>query len=253
MLVSGYSNTDFSYSGSPMAYCQFESLVKSLIEDVEVQINRYCNVNTFHEHTMTDEYHTLTGYDVGDFRYLSRTPQRLGSEFFTEIESDHVRTLYPREQPVQVVTKVETNLSTNYTTGQWMLLHENGVPYIDEHGEEKIGNDYVVINELESCKIFFLRKFPQTGKNNVRITYTAGYPEDNPVWHALRSACRIAVINILNYKMRQQQVTTLRASGMMDYASLFQPTGSEYTYLTPEVKDILDKYRVPSLPMSMYD
>lgn len=260
LLVSGFSNMDFNYNGQPMTSCQFEAYVNSLIEDVTVQINRYCNVDTFEEHTVTDEYHTMTTFDIpGSYRYTSySTPFRVGGMFFAEQETDKARTVFPREQPVIQIEKVEVNL-TSWTGAQdapqtWVELHERGKPWVDEHGVEHIGGDYDVISYFETSKLYLVGKRPRYGKNNIRITYKAGFPKSNDIWKALRSACRIAIVNVLNYKFKQQQAVTLRASGMMDYASLVSfGNDGEYSYLSKEVKDILDKYRVSPLPNDMYE
>ena len=253
ILITGYSNADFSYLNEPMTYCQFSDMVSSIIEDISVQINRYCNVKTFEKHTISNELHTLTGYDSADYRMGFYSPARTGTQFFTESYADVVRTVFPREQPVISIDKVEVNRNVNYGQGPvWEEVHEYGKPYTDENGDERIGNDYVVIDKFETCQLYFVRNFPNFSKNNVRISYTAGYPADDDVWKALRSATRIAVTNVLNYKMRQQQIMMLRGSGVMDYASLFG-LGDSYSYLTTDVRDILAKYRVPALPIDMYE
>lgn len=248
ILISGYSPMDFRYMDEPMTICQFNDMVTSIIEDITVQINRYCNVETFEEHEIVNEYHTLMGYDAADYRMGFYSPARTGTQFFTESYADVVRTTFPREQPVIKISKVEVNRNINYTSAPvWETVYEYGT----EH-DGVLGNDYMVINKLECCSIYFLRNFPQFFKDNVRISYTAGYPKGHDIWNALRSACRIAVMNVLNYKQRQQQVMTLRGSGVVDYATLFEPK-NDYSYLTQEVKDIIDKYRVPALPIDMYD
>ena len=127
-------------------------------------VDRYCNVDTFEEHTVTDEYHTMTSFDIpGSYRYTSySTPFRVGGMFFTEQETDKARTIFPREQPVITVDKVEANL-TSWTGSQgapqtWVELHERGKEWTDEHGEVHIGGDYDVISYFETSKVYLMGK-----------------------------------------------------------------------------------------------
>lgn len=248
ILMSGYSENDFKYRNDTMTVCQFVDMINSFITEATTLINRYCNVDTFELHSIEEEYHTLNGFDMYDYRLGFYTPQRMATQFFTENYQEASRTCVPREQPVVSIDKVEVNVSRN-AEPNWETLKEFNVLYPDG----SYGDGYIVTDVFEYTSILFKRAFSYQAKNNVRITYQAGYPDDNPVWDALRAATRIVVINMLNYKQRQQQITTLRSSGMMDYASLYQLPGDMDSYLTKDAKSILDKYVVTPLPTDMYD
>lgn len=231
----GASPQDFRFMGKQMNYEEFKDLVESYIEFATDEINRYCNVDTFEERTITDEMHSIIL--LRNFPYVTgySAPLLYGIYDTTEDYSELSREVFPRAYPVQSITAVDVAYQMNTAGQTWKRLEER-LP--GQNG------DYNVIRSFDHLHILISRNIPRYGQNNCKITYVAGYPEGHKVWSQLKMACVMIVNNILNYKKSSQEVYTIRGASIQDYSPMFvNETGG--AFLSRDVTLILDKWRRP--------
>lgn len=240
---TGYSASDLSTFGCEMNQLQFENYIKQLIETSSSFVNRYCNVNTFEIHEVTDEYHTLQVPDinmtVGAYPYYGGYP----IDFLTYPSQQRMLRIYPRDYPVKTVTSVQINRARDNKMEDWFELQEVSTTQ---------NGDWKLIDEGFDMKHILLTKyFPYVGTNNVKITYTAGFEPENDIWSIIKRGTILLVINFINYKKKNQEVVTVRAAGIRDYSTMFS-TFTANQILTPEIQYILNMIRQRSVDPNMY-
>lgn len=241
-ILNGFSHKNMKVFGMEMTDGEFELFVNDLCTAASELVNQWCNVNTFYEHDVKDEYHTM---DTSDYYfYPDYIPAVYGYAMGAQSPDLNIRrrTFFPQEYPVQKITKVEVNRSTNYGIPKWLALAPPS--------EDWVG-DYQIIRRFKSVKITIVRNAPLNGINNIRISYTAGYPEGDRVFEVLKRATAMIVNNYLNYKAKMQEAATLRQSAVQDYATMFDPEYAKYI-LTDDIKSILELYRRPPVDPSAY-
>ena len=240
--MNGFSHHNMKIFGKEMTEGEYELFVSDLCTAASELVNRWCNVDTFYEHTIEDEYHTM---DTSDYYfYPDYIPSVYGYAMGAHSPDHNVRkrTILPRDYPVMNITKVEANRATNYGAPVWMTLKP---PAEDAYG------DYQIVRKFKSTKITIIRNAPLNGLNNSRMSYTAGYPETDKVFTILKRATAMIVNNYLNYKAKMQEASTLRQSAVQDYAAMFDPEYAKYI-LTDDIKSILELYRRPPVDPTAY-
>jgi len=253
VALSGFRPEDFEFLGNEMNLEESQRLVKTLIKASSNLVNRYCNQETFLPHEIVEELHTIETYDVNaSIYYGTLYPFSFYNDYMLDTEIEHRGTVYPREQPVRNISKVEINMARTFTMDpQWIKLEEYGKKYVDEEGKTHNGRDYTVIDRFGTCSIRLLYRYPANGPNNLRITYSAGYENDSDEMANIRLATAMLVCNFLSWKKAQQEKFTIRGAGIADYAPMFSNLTNN-RILTEPVKAILDMYRRQPLDPSMY-
>lgn len=239
--------------GAEMSLEEFQKYINVLIKASSNLVNRYCNVDTFFKHEIVDEYHSMNSSDMYSNTYGIWRQFSYYADYCVDSEVEHVSTIYPREQPVRNIAKVEINLAQVIGKGpKWVKLEEWGKEYVDEEGNPHIGKDYQVISRFDTTAFRLIYRFPAYGPNNLRVTYSAGYDDGSEELEAIRVATAMVVVNFLMYKKKNQEVSTIRGAGISDYAPMFESLTNGYI-ITPSVKAILDMYRRQPLDPSMYE
>lgn len=231
----GASPEDFRYLNKQMNYDQFKDLVTSYIQFATDEINRYCNVQSFHEHEVVDEIHSIVM--MRNFPYVSgySAPLLYGIYDTTEDYTELAREIFPREYPARQITSVDVAYQVSTAGQTWKHLTER-MP--GQNG------DYNVVRRYDHTHILITRNIPRYGVNNCKISYIAGYPEGHKIWSQLKMACIMIVNNVLNYKKSSQEAYTIRGSSIQDYAPMFNnDTGG--VFLSRDVALILDRWRKP--------
>lgn len=231
VTFGGCRPEDIDELGYEMTQEQFKVFVESLIKVATQIINKYCNRKTFEVTTYTDEMHTL---DIGDsftpiYGMVRGFPGLTYSVNLYDYTTDLSKfTIIPREQPVQSVDKVDANMAWSNATPVWETLNQ---------WSTTAEGDYKVIERYETTKIQFMKRFPAPSSNNIKITYKAGYNDDDPVWDVLALACSMIVANIIKRKKKNQEAFTIRGAGVGSYEQMF-----DTEVLTPDVTILLDLY-----------
>lgn len=231
----GASPEDFRFLNKQMNYDQFKDLINSYIQFATDEIDRYCNVKTFHEHEVTDELHSMVM--MRNFPYATgySAPLLYGIYDSQEDYTELSREIFPREYPVKEITSVDVAFQPS-TGGQvWKHLTERS---------PGVNGDYNVIQRFDHTHIQISRQVPRYGVNNCKISYVAGYPEGHQAWSQLKMACIMIVNNILNYKKASQEMYTIRGSSVQSYSPMFD-NGVGGAFMTPDVMAILNRYRRP--------
>lgn len=243
---SGFIPSDFRYLFDQMDISQYETFCNSLLETATNIINRYCGVETFEQHEVTNEYHSLQLLDAvgGPYGGYPLTPPAYYgscSPYFTpNVENLSQVTIFPRDIPCQSVNTVEVTMGATNGVPEWITLTERTG---DQDG------DYVVINQFGVTQIILLRRYPQYGINKIRISYTAGYPEGAPALDTMNLACCMVATNIMNYKKKQEMAATAFGSGVQNFGPSFSfAYGSDHSLLSNEVRSLIDQYRRPMDP-----
>lgn len=240
--MNGSSPIDMSYLGKEIDINQYNDMVDSLIEFASSEIDRYCNVTTFQQHEVKNEYHTMRVFDRVPYSYGYASPL-LYSIFDTmEDYSELSREIMPREYPLQSVTELKVAYNLPNTAQSWTTLTER---------TPSQNGDFNVVKEFNSTKIIMDRRYPTYGVNNICLSYIAGYPSGHAIFTQLRMACVMMVINALNYKKKMQEVYTIRGSSVQDYSPMFDfETGG--MFLSRDVCVILDRWRRPYATPNAY-
>lgn len=252
--MDGYRAEDMLSMGYEMntpEYMQFLEYVCSAVTEIA---NRWCNVSTYHLHTIAEEYHTMDTSDFFTASYGVRAPYLFFSDPVAKKSQLMEWSIYPREYPVKSVEEVWINTRRDDQLPAWRLLHT--VPAFDplNPNPEPIDGvcEYKFLDDGFDMKHILLTKWlPMVGTNNIRIVYSAGFEEDNPIFSHLRTACILMAQNILAYKKKLQEAATIRGSGIPDYAQMFA-LRDESMILTQSVKDILNLVKRQPLAVGMY-
>jgi len=221
---SGFEGVNFMADGYKMGDDEWrEFLEDAILPSVDAFINRYCNVTTFELH------------EVVELKYgKGHTDDELHSVHLTPRDEDRQYLL--KEHPVHEVTKVEIDINGMTSVPEWVELSERS---------DDTPGSYIVVSNFDYKYLYFIRDLPLRGHNMLRVTYTAGYPEGSQELDAIRLAATRVAINLLLYKKKVQEATTIRAFATRDYAQMFTIQNEAY-FLTEEVKLILNRYRRPT-------
>lgn len=229
---AGVSSADFKQAGTQMTATQWASLCTTLSNKVSAAINRYCNVDTFFVHLAT-EYHDGKGctgdwFDANEYREEDR-------RFYFQQQPLYAST-YSSGDPQYMGVNVWVDANNESGTKYWVPFYRRGTQYIRAWEiRERFGLSY----------LRFHSDTPSTGRNNVKIEYYAGFATDSQEISDLKMIALKAVTeNLLMLKKKIQESTTIRASGVRDFAPMFEMRGMDTSILGDNVKKELDRYKI---------
>jgi hypothetical protein len=212
---TGFGYADFRQSGSVMTATQWSTFVTFLSNAVDESINHFCNVASFEAHTVI-EYKNGKGATGENDQYQ---------------ESDR---LYYLIEYATSCASVAEDINEKSDVPDWTDRTVRSAT---------VAGDYEFFVDRELPTIRFHNNIPKEGKRNVRITYTGGYPSDNPALNEIKMiALRIAQ-NILLIKKKAQESTTLRNTGVRDYSSMFDITSDMSRAVTADIQADLALHR----------
>jgi len=207
---TGFASSDFKQGGSTMTATQWSLYCSTVVDFVTQLVNRYCGVQSFEPHEMV-EYRSGVGAKGDKYTYLEEDTTFYLSEYGTGIQA------FEDIGSTGTEYWVERTARTSATSG-----------------------DFTVATRNELTMVRFHNNIPQEGWNNVRFVYWGGYPEGSVQMNEIRLICLRIARNILLEKKKTQESTTIRQTGIRDYAQMFEFTD---TILTDEIKQDLHKYR----------
>ena len=210
---TGFASTDFKQAGALMTSAQWADLTATIVLVVTQLVNRYCNVESFEPHQVT-EYRNGLGATGDDDKYI-----------------DGDITFYLNEYATGITVYEDYNSKT-------------GTEYFVARTARSTSatGDYDVATKFELTQIKFHDNYPREGWNNVKITYWGGYESGSTEMYELKQICSDIATEILKHKKKLQESTTIRATGVRDYAEMFKPE-NDLIYLTPGIQNRLHKYR----------
>jgi hypothetical protein len=225
---TSYAMKDFKDAGVEMNATKFSSLISLVIAVTDQTINRYCGVASLEEHTVT-EYFSGSG-PSGDYvaNGVSGYAGILTAYANSYLPSDTDFHLY--ERCISVASVAED--MSPYGIPQWVSKAER---------TSVATGDFNVWTENEVTTISFIRNIPLIGRHNLRVIYNAGYASGSPELEALRYIALRIAINMLKYKKKIQEATTIRAAGVEDYSKMFDVPSDRL--ITNDIARDLMKYR----------
>jgi len=228
-MYTGFASSDFKQAGSSMTATQWATFATNVCDKVTQMINRFCNVSTLETHTAT-EYHSGRNDGAQDFRnYFTYVANNPNTQFYTDLD----KTFYLFEV-CQIATSVvvEEDITTT-STPTWTTR--------DLRTSTATG-DYDVLQHNDLTAVRFLNNVPQYGRDNVRITYTAGYATGSVELDAINLIAIELATSLLLRKKKVQEATTIRGTGVRDYSPMFDLMG-ERMIISQDIKDQLIPYR----------
>jgi hypothetical protein len=227
---TGFSYTDFKVGGQVMTEGQWVEHLNFVLPLIDQMLNRYCNVTSFDPTTSIVELHDGRGANNDEFGTSSVGLVYYGINGTTYNVSDY--TFYLRE-PFYSMTSVEEDTGSKTALQSWQTRTQRTSTVI---------GDYEVVTKNEVTWIEFNQNIPSAGRNNVRITYMAGYGKTTAQYKEIQLQALRMASNYLLLKKKVQEVTTIRASGIRDFAQMFDIM-NESVILTEAIKMVLDKYK----------
>lgn len=197
-----------------MSATQWSTFCGTLVDWVTQMVNRYCNVTSFEPHSVT-EYHNGLGATGDDDTYVEEDIQ-----------------FYLREYAATGITVYE-DYNSKTGTEYWVER--------DARTSSATG-DYSVATEYEHTTIRFHDNYPKEGWRNVKITYWGGYESGAVELDDIKMICCDIAEEILKHKKKVQESTTIRATGVRDYAEMFKPV-YDTEFLSEPIKMRLHRYR----------
>jgi hypothetical protein len=124
---------------------------------------------------------------------------------------------------------------------------ESGTPHFVPYFRRCASNAYSweIRNKFDLAFIRFHSEIPSAGRENIKIQYWAGYPTESQEVQDLKMIALKAITeNLLMLKKKIQESTTIRASGVRDFAPMFEMRGMDTSILSDNVKKELDRYKI---------
>jgi len=223
---TSFGYTDFKQAGRAMTQQEWAAYLTQVINGVDQAINRFCGVQSFEEHEVT-EYHDGRGMT--------------GDRGRSYKESD--RTILPIQQPVIEITEVAEDIGQKPGLPNWQVRHLRS---------ELDTGDYEIMGVAGHFQyIRFFQKVPRKGNANVRILYTAGYPDNSPELDDIRLIALEMVANHLFSKKKDQESIAARMTPTRDAAEMIM-SHRPGTKMDDDSKERLLQYRRNRLGMKAW-
>lgn len=226
---TGFSNADFKYGGTTMTATQWATFATNVCAKVTQMINRFCCVTTLETHTAT-EYHSGRNDGAQDFRnYFTYVSDNANTQYYTDLDkSFYLFEVCQIATTVKVEEDTTTTSTPNWTTRDIRTATATG--------------DYDVFQHNDLTAVRFINNVPCRGRDNVRITYTAGYASGSVELDAINLIAIEIAQNLLLRKKKVQEATTIRGTGVRDYSPMFE-LQNERDLLSQNVREQLMPYR----------
>ena len=226
---TGMANTDFKVGGVTMTPDQWTDFITVMIPNVEQIIHRYCNVTSFDSTTSIVELHSGKGASNDEYGTTGASII-YGAMGSTYLPSD--RTFNLREM-CYTLTSVEEDTNGKLQIPNWVTRAVRSV---------SVPGDYEVRVQNEVTSVVFNQNVPMYGENNIRITYKCGYGPNSAQYNEIKLMALRMMSNMLLLKKKVQEAVNIRAQGIRDYSQMFDIM-NESAILTPNIKEVLDKYK----------
>ena len=236
------SYTDFKIGGATMSESQWISFLSVILPNIDQMLNRYCNVTSFDPSTVVTEYHSGRGAnddEMGGYspRYFTYGLDTQGTTYLVSDKTFNLREIF------YSLTSVSEDTSPKTTAPNWVTRTKRDVG---------VAGDFEVRTKVEQTSIVFHNNIPMYGEDNVQIIYNCGYGTSTPQYNEIKLQALRMATNFLLLKMKVQEAVHIRAQGIRDYSQMFD-ISNESMVLTPNIKEVLDKYRRYPIEGSVYD
>jgi len=229
---TGMSAEEFKLGGRMMTDPEWTDFLYSTMVSAAQVIHRFCNVPSF-EPTLITEFHNGRG---------ATNDEAATSDFFESDYTFYLRQLYLTSGTYTPVV-VQEDTSPKTAAPSWVTRTARGTG---------VAGDYELITDRELTSIAFHANIPLEGHNNVKFTFYTGYDPTSPEYRDIRLQVLKVVQNLLLYKKKVGEISTIRNTGVRDYAQMFEIV-DEAEILNQTVRSTLERYRRYPVPTAMYD
>jgi hypothetical protein len=229
---TGWTFTDLINAGVPMTTGELDAFIATYVEVCAQVVHKYCNVPTFdpaqpeaaiielrNGKGSTDDSTYPTQYNQQDFQFY--------------------RDLY--YETTAIVVQEDTAGKT--AVPAWTTRTVRSA---------LAGGDYEVITKKELTMVSFHNNIPTQGYNNVKFTYTTGYPSSSKPYADIKFQILRVFKNLILSKKGVEAIATIFANGTRDMISLPNQY-SESQILSHMEESLLKRYKRLTLAGPMFD
>ena len=225
---TGVAYTDMMNAGAQMTPADWAAFCTEYVEVIAQVVHRFCNVKTFdpaQPEAAIVEYHSGRGatddsvyptmYNPSDYQYYLR-------EIFYAASG----------------ITIEEDIAGKTALPNWTARVQRTVSTI---------GDFEVVTTKELTQVAFYNNVPGIGQNNLRFTYTTGYPSSSKEYADIRFQILRVFKNLILAKKNVQSVFTIIANGTRDYQGLTNQY-NEGQILSHMEESLLKRYRRVVIP-----
>lgn len=246
---TGVSYTDFKVNGETMTDAEWTDFVTTYQIPIAGMIHRYCRVVTFDPaatNALVVEYKSGRGATQDDLPYVRGSTGVYNSgDYSTNDIEFYLKHLY-FVGTVNGVTKapvvVEEDTACVTAVPAWTARTARS---------SITGGDYGVYTEDELTRIRFHNNVPKQGDNNIRFTYYTGYDPTSEEFKTVKLQVLRCFKNLVMLKKKSQEPFTIRAHGVRDFTTMFEPFDESHI-LGDQEKMALEPYRRFPIPGAMF-
>jgi hypothetical protein len=247
---AGIAYTDLKVAGRTMTQEEWQQFVLTYQTPIAELIHRYCRVQTFDpfsSNAQVIEYKSGRGNTSDSYPYIRGSS---GSYYtqenysFQDIEF-YLKHLYytgTQNGVTRAAVVVEEDTADKTAIPAWTARTARGIA---------AGGDYEVYTEDELTMIRFHNNVPARGTNNIRFTYYTGYDPTSDQYLAIKLQVLRCFKNFIMLKKKTQEPFTIRAHGVRDFQTMFEPFDESHI-LGDNEKASLEPYRRFPIPGDMF-
>jgi hypothetical protein len=245
----GISHTDLKVEGRTMTDAEWNDFVAVYQIPVSELIHRYCRVPTFDpfaDNALVVELKSGRGCTADDQPYIrGSTGLYEGGDYLPNDIEFYLKHLYYTGQ-VGSVTRaplvVEEDTADKASPWAWTARTPRSAV---------TGGDYELLTEDELTYVRFHVNVPRKGNQNVRMTYYTGYDPASPQFQTIKLNVMRCFKNFVMLKKKIGEPLTIRAHGVRDFQSMFEPFDESHILGDLE-RASLEQYRRFPVPGDMF-
>jgi hypothetical protein len=252
---SGVAHTDLKIAGRTMTDAEWISFVDTYQKPVSDVVHRYCRVPTFDptspEGLIVERRDGHTSAD-NDF------PYSLGVGYSTAYTSTYGYDVNPQDYeyylPNLYFTGIVNGVNFPPIVIEEDMANKSAAPSwtVRTARSSTAGGDYEVLTKDELTSVNFHNNIPRAGRNNLRFTYYTGYDLASNQFKDIKMNILRCFKNLVMLKKKTQEPLTIRAHGVRDFQTMFEPFDESQILSDTEMR-LLEPYRRISLPGAMFD
>jgi hypothetical protein len=245
----GIAFTDLKVSGRTMKDAEWIQFVNTYQVPVADLIHRFCRVITFDptaSNALVTEYKSGRGATEVDLPYIRGSTSVFDGEGYSANDIEfYLKNLYYTgtiNGVIKAPLVVEEDMAAKTAIPAWSTRTVRGLA---------AGGDYEIYTEDELSMVRFHNNIPRKGVNNVRFTYYTGYDPESPAFKAVKLQVLRCFKNFVMLKKKLGEPFTIRAQGVRDYQTMFEPFDESHI-LGDQEKMALEPYRRFPIPGDMF-
>jgi hypothetical protein len=237
---TGIAYTDMKVNGETMDEGQWNEFVRIYQVPIQDMVHRFCRVPTFDptaSNALCVELKSGRGATADELPYnLGSTSIYTSADYQPGDIEFYLKNLYYTgtiNSTTYAPLVIEENVSSENAIPSWSTrTAQTGV----------VAGDYRVITEDELTLIRFHTNVPKKGYWNLKFTYYTGYDHASDQFKTIKLQILRCFKNFVMLKKKTQEPFTIRAHGVRDFATMFEPFDESHILGDME-KMALEPYR----------